>query len=68
MSEKGYNAATLPRKLTEVVELLILQLVLQHVGITLGWSFEWGGSFRINHLPIPTVSVGRESTDMQVRF
>ena len=35
VSKKLYNAATLPRKLTEVVELLILQLVLQHVGITL---------------------------------
>ena len=35
VSKKGYNAATLPHKLTEVVELLILQLVLQHVGITL---------------------------------
>ena len=35
VSKKEYNAATLPRKLTEVVELLILQLVLQHIGITL---------------------------------
>ena len=35
MSKTKYNAANLPRKLTEVVELLILQLVLQHVGITL---------------------------------
>lgn len=35
VSKKEYNAASLPRKLTEVVELLIMQLVLQNVGITL---------------------------------
>ena len=35
VSKKEYNAASLPRKITKVVELLILQLVLQHVGITL---------------------------------
>ena len=37
VSKKEYNAANLPlpRKLTGVVELLIMQLVLQHVGITL---------------------------------
>jgi hypothetical protein len=34
MSKKEYNAAPLPRKLAEVVELLTIQLVLQHVGIT----------------------------------
>ena len=35
MCRNEYNAATLPRKLTRVVELLIVQLVVQHVGITL---------------------------------
>ena len=37
----SHNKVNLPRKLTEVVELLILQVVLlQHVGITLNRNKE----------------------------
>ena len=35
VSKKKYNAANLPRKLTDFIQLLIIQLVIQHVGINL---------------------------------
>ena len=35
VSKEKYNAANLPRKLTDLIQLFILQLVLQHVGINL---------------------------------
>ena len=35
VSKKKFNATNLPRKLTDFIQLLILQLVLQHVGINL---------------------------------
>lgn len=69
VSKKGLNVATLPRKLTGVVELLIMQLVLQHVGVTLTErrkELHYMSGVDLQYQPsanfyVSTISLGKES-------